>query len=121
MAGELETTTLIPRFSSFLAAGTYTTGGLNVTDFAGATVHVWRGPLIGTSPTVSFTFEESIDQESWTTCVGDAGGDPGASAEGVYTITFKKRWFRVKVTLGGTGAGPGVTCWAVAGLERRES
>ena len=119
MAGELETTTLIPRFSSFLGAGTYRSVGLGVTDFAAATVHVWRGPLIGTSPTVSFAFEESIDQENWTVCAGDAGGDPGASAEGVYAITLKKRWFRIKVTLGGTN--PGVTCWTVAGLERRES
>jgi hypothetical protein len=118
MAGELETITLVPRFTSFLGAGTYVTGGVHATDFAGATVHVWRGPLVGTTPTVGFAFEESIDQENWTACAGDAGGDPGAT-EGVYAITLKKRWFRVKVTLGGTD--PGVTCWAVGSLERRES
>ncbi|HLE97907.1 MAG TPA: hypothetical protein VI997_11095, partial [Candidatus Thermoplasmatota archaeon] len=68
MAGQVETITLVPRFSGFLGAGTYETAGINVTEFASANVHAWRGPLIGTTPTVQFTFEESIDQENWTAC-----------------------------------------------------
>ena len=118
MAGELETLVLLPRWTAFNGDGTYVTVGVNVTDYAGAVAHAWRGPLVGTTPTVSFTFEESIDQENWTTCSGGTAADPGESAEGVYTLTLKKRWLRVKVVLAGTQ--PGVTCWAVAELERRE-
>lgn len=118
MAGKLETVTLVPRFSGFLGAGTYETVGINVTDFAGATVHAWRSALIGTTPSVQFTFEESIDQENWTTCTGGSADDPGPGTEEVYAITLKKRWFRVKIDLAGTDCG--VTGWVVAEFERRE-
>jgi hypothetical protein len=118
MAGELQTTILVPRFSSFTGAGTYRTVGINVTEHAAARVHIWRGPLVGTTPTVSFAIEESIDQENWTTCDGDDTDDPGAGVEAVYDLTLKKRWLRAVVTLGGTD--PGATVWIVAELERRE-
>jgi hypothetical protein len=119
MAGKLETVTLVPRFSGFLGAGTHVTAGLNVTDFAGATVHAWRSALIGSGPSFAVSFEESIDQENWTVCSGGAADDPQANTEIVFSITLKKRWFRVKIDLGGTGA-PGVTCWVVAEFERRK-
>lgn len=118
MAGHLETVTLVPRFSGFIGEATYETVGLNVTDFAGATVHAWRSAFVGTGVSVTFTFEESIDQENWTTCDGGDADDPGAIAEEVYTITLKKRWFRVKIDLAGTNCG--VTCWVVTEFERRE-
>lgn len=119
MAGKLETVTLVPRLNGFLGAGTYVTAGLNVTDFAGATVHAWRSALIGSGPSFAVSFEESIDQENWTTCTGGSADDPGANTEEVYAVTLKKRWFRVKIQVGGTGS-PGVTCWVVAEFERRE-
>jgi hypothetical protein len=66
------------------------------------------------------TLEESTDQQSWSTCTGTtANYDPGSGTEGQQTATLKKRWFRIKVTLGGTG--PVATCWALGFLMMRES
>lgn len=55
----------------------------------------------------------------WTTCTGGAATDPGTNTEAQVVATLKKRWFRVKVTLGGTD--PIGTCWAVGFLEERLS
>jgi len=51
MAGELVPLVLLPRYSSYVGASTFTTIGMEVTDYANAIVNVWRGKLIGTSPT----------------------------------------------------------------------
>jgi len=120
MAGELVPLVLLPRYTSYIGASTYTTIGMQVTDYAKAIVNGWRGKLLGTSPTVGFTFEESTDQLNWTTCANtSANADPGEETEAQYEPTLNKRWFRVKVTLGGTD--PAVSCWAIGFLEMRES
>jgi hypothetical protein len=75
--------------------------------------------MMGTSPTFAISFEESTDQDNWTTCVGGSGGDPGATMEAQYTPTLSKRWFRAVLELGGTL--PAATCWAVGFLEDRLS
>jgi hypothetical protein len=93
---------------------------MDVTDFEKAILNVWRGAMIGSaSPTFAISFEESTDQDTWTTCTNGTGGDPGANTEAQYSPTLAKRWFRVKIIVGGTN--PGVTCWAVGFLEQRES
>ena len=74
--------------------------------------------MLGTGPTFAASFEESTDQDSWTTCTNGGGGDPGAGTEVQYQPEFSKRWFRIKVTLGGTA--PAATCWAIGFLEMRE-
>jgi hypothetical protein len=119
MAGELVPLVLIPRYATFAGDGTFTTIAMEVTEYTGALVNVWRGKLLGTTPTVSFVFEESTDQVSWTDCTGGGAADPGEGLEAQYTPTLRKRWFRIKVTL--TGTDPVVTCWAVGFLERRLS
>jgi len=42
---------------------------------------------------------------------------PGEDAEAQVVAHLQKRWFRIVVALAGTN--PGVSCWAVGGLERR--
>ena len=119
MAGNRIPLVLMPRYSSFNGVGTFTTIGMDVTDYESAEVNAWRGALLGTAPTFAMSFEESTDQVTWATCTGGAGGDPGANTEAQYTPTLGKRWFRVKLVLGGTL--PGVTCWAIGFLVQRES
>jgi hypothetical protein len=119
MAGELVPLVLIPRYTSHVGASDFTTIGMDVTEYSRAIVNVWRGKLTGTSPTFGVTFQESSDQDTWSTCGGvSANQDPGQETEAQYTPDLLKRWFRIKVTLGGTG--PAGTSWAMGFLERRE-
>ncbi len=119
MAGELVPLVLLPRYSTFNGSETFTTIGMEVTDYTQTILNVWRGPVLN-GGSIAFTFQESTDQDSWTTCSGTtASWDPGASTEAQVTAELKKRWFRVKVLVGGTN--PGVSCWALGFLEMRES
>lgn len=118
MAGELVPLVLLPRYSSFVGAHDFTTIGMEVSDYSSAIVNVWRGELGGSTPTFTVTFEESTDQNTWSTCANATPGDPGADTETQYTPTLNKRWFRVKITL--TGTIPTVSAWAIGFLEMRE-
>ena len=119
MAGELVPLVLIPRYTTYSGDLTFTTIAMDVTDYQSAIVNVWRGKLLGTSPGITISFEESTDQVNWSTCASGTGGDPGEDTEAQYTPTIAKRWFRAKVVL--TGADPIVSSWAVGFLELRQS
>lgn len=119
MAGNLVPLVLIPRFTSYIGANTFVTVGMDVSEYVKAIVNAWRGAMTGSTPTFALSFEESTDQDSWTTCTGGSSADPGANTEAQYTPTLAKRWFRVKLVLAGTQ--PCVTCWALGFLEMRES
>jgi len=119
MAGELVPLVLIPRYTSYSGDLTFTSIAMDVTEYENAIVNVWRGKLLGTSPTIVFSFQESTDQETWSTCTNGSGGDPGEDTEAQYTPELKKRWFRIKIVMGGTD--PVTTCWAVGFLELRQS
>lgn len=117
MAGELVSLVLFPRYTTLLGATTFTTLALDATDYQSAIVNVWRAPLIGTAGSITVSFEESTDQDTWTTCANGTGGDPGPNTEVQYKPSIAKRWFRAKVVLGGTD--PGATFWALGFLELR--
>ena len=118
MAGELTPLVLLPRDTTYAGQDDFYTIGIDVTRFSSAIVNIWRGKLLGTTPTIGFTFQESADGYNWTNCAGVGPGvDPGQDQELQYTATLAKQWFRVKVTLGGTS--PIGTCWAVGFLEER--
>lgn len=119
MAGELVPLVLVPRYSTFVGAHSFTTTGMEVSDYSKAIVNVWRGAMTGTSPTFAVQFEESTDQSNWTICTNGTGGDPGANAEAQYSPELTKRWFRIKITFGGTD--PAGSTWAIGFLEMRES
>lgn len=116
MKGTLEPIVLIPRFTSYAGAGDYTTVAMELREYVTATVTLWRGPLLGTSPTFKFWFEYSRDGVTWAKePVG--GYDPGASAAMQISTGFPNRLFRIRVELGGTD--PAVTCWCAGSIERR--
>jgi hypothetical protein len=122
MPGELVPLVLLPRYTTFAGDGTFVTIAMDVTEYSTAIVNCWRGKLLGTAgPSIALTFEESSDQVNWTTCGGTnvSAYDPGENTEGQASATLNKRWFRVKVVIGGTL--PAVTCWAVGFLEQRLS
>jgi hypothetical protein len=119
MAGDLVPTVLFPRFTTLSGAGEYTTVAMNVAEYAGAILSVWRGPLIGLSGVITFTFQESTDRETWTTCSGPTSMDPGEGTEAQVSPSFTKRWFRVRAELGGTDVSG--TCWVLGSFESRES
>ncbi|MCE9637734.1 MAG: hypothetical protein K8T90_18700 [Planctomycetes bacterium] len=121
MAGVQTPVVMLPRYSCYSGADDFITIAMDVTAYVKATMNVWRSPLVGTTPTFAIAFEESTDQNSWSACAvsGTPFPDPGADSETQYTATFTKRWFRVKVTLGGTA--PVATCWCVGFFEERES
>jgi len=123
MPGELVPLVLLPRFSTYAGADDFHTVAMDVTEYSSAIVNVWRGKHVSaTSPTFGVTFQESTDQINWTTCSGTtANSDPGQDTEVQYTATLTKRWFRIKVTIGGTSPAPVCTCWAVGFLEQRLS
>ena len=123
MAGELIPLVMLPRYTTYASSGSqdFTTIAMDVTQFESAILNVWRSGLSSTgSPTFKIYFEESTDQTSWSTCAGTGGSgqDPGAATEAQYTATLAKRWFRVRVSLGGTD--PVATCWCVGFLEERQ-
>ena len=107
---------LLPRYTGLAGATTFRTVALDVNDYVNAVVNLWRGKLIGTF--FKATFEESTDQIEWTTCGGTTGDfDPGEETEAQVVAHLQKRWFRIAIEI--TGTNPGVSCWAVGGLERR--
>lgn len=118
MAGRLTPVVLLPRFTTLAGADTFRTIGMDVTEYSSGLINMWRSPLVGASPTFAFLFEESSDQAVWTACAfTPSETDPGADDETQYTVTLKKRWLRLSITLGGTS--PVATCWAVGFLEER--
>ena len=119
MAGELVPLVMMPRYSSLIGANTFTTIGMEVTDYSKAILNVWRSTMIGTSGTFAVSFEESTDQSNWTTCTNGSAADPGADTEAQYSPLLTKRWFRVKIVTAGTDVA--VSCWAIGFLEMREA
>lgn len=121
MAGVQVPLVLLPRYTTYVAEGGYTTIGMDISAYRRASISVWRNAMIGSSsPTFKFTFEESMDQVNWSTCADtSADNELSDGEEKVFAPSFAKRWFRIRVVLNGTS--PGVTCWAVGFLEERET
>jgi hypothetical protein len=123
MAGEQVPLVMIPRFTTYGGAETFTTIPMDVTDYQAATLSVWRGALVSAT-TFQVTAQESTDQEVWSTCAGTncSNYDPLLETEGQVVATIKKRWFRLRVVLAYTAGTPYplATCWAVGFLEERE-
>jgi hypothetical protein len=127
MAGELVPLVMFARYTVLAGEGSYSTIGMDVTEYQSSILNGWRGAVLppAGSGTYELVFEESTDQVVWTACtvVASGGGtapwDPGAGQEEQFTATLRKRWFRVRVVLGGSAAAV-VTTWLVGFLELRE-
>ena len=118
MAGLLVPLVLIPRYSTYAGPTTFTTIGMDVSEYEKAIVSYWRsvGANLGT---IAVSFEESMDQITWTACAGGPYTDPGASTEAQFQPVISKRWFRVTIIL--TGANSVCSCWCIGFLQQRES
>jgi hypothetical protein len=119
MIGELVPVTLLPRFTSFVGAGTYATPPLQVEAFDLASLTFGRGPRVGGAAQDPFRtwLEGSHDAQAWTTLAG-----PISSASTVTSVgtPLSCRWLRVKVQLQGDAGGlVGITLWMSGGLRRR--
>lgn len=112
MAGQAVPMVLIPRYTSFVGAGTFTTVPLPVADYAQAHVTFWRGRCTGGS--FSAVFEDSHDAVTWSNCLGTTT-ITSVDTCGNWDIPLERRWFRVRIALS-TSA---ITCWATGLLERR--
>ena len=118
MASQRVPIVLVPRFNTFASTGTFPTVGLDVTDFSSAVISVWRGNVLGTAGGFGITFQESSDQEQWSTCSGtNPDMDPGAFDEHTYSFDLQREFFRARVKL--TGTAPVVTCYAAGFLLMR--
>jgi hypothetical protein len=117
MAGTLFPLVLLPRLTTLVGAGSFRTIGMDVSAFEGAILHLWRGGLRGTSPTILLAFEESDDQVVWTECDGGEEFAPSEETETTVEIAFAHRYLRAVVTLG--GANVAVSLFAVGHLVSR--
>jgi len=113
--------TLLPRISSFVGAGSFTTAPLPVEEFEEGRLTFWRGPLVGGAAASPFTtyIEESHDAQVWTTVTGTAPITT-AGVVGSFALLLKKRWLRVRVVLNAdTNGVVGISLWMTGTLDRR--
>lgn len=122
MAGLFVPLVLIPRYTTYCGANgtSFTTVGMDVSEYEKAVVSFWRTAGMNVAGLQTITFEESMDQLTWTTCAGGPFTDPGALTEAQFQPELTKRWFRVSVTLNVTGNGA-ITLWCLGFLMQRES
>ena len=116
MHGPLVPLVLIPRFTSYVGPGSYASVPLELSRYAFGSVTLWRGPLVGSSPTYRAYLETSRDGVVWDT-VFPIGWDPGANNFEELPVAIMNRLFRIRVLLAGTGAA--VTNWCTGSLELR--
>ena len=112
---EIRKIVLVPRFSSFVGARTFTTPPLSVAGVASATIAAWRGAALGTSVTFSIVVQQSHDLQMWSDLTTLS---PSANAEATAAVSFTMSWMRLSITLG--GGTPVVNCWAVGDFLPRE-
>ncbi len=116
MRGSLVPFILIPRFTSYVGAGSYPSVPIELSEYASGAVTLWRGPLLGTSPDCEVWFELSRDGTIWSPMPA-VPFDPGDNGTVQCPVTTTNRLFRVRVEL--TGTNPAVTMWCAGALERR--
>jgi len=122
MAGIYVPLVLLPRYTTLCGANgtSFTTIAMDVSDYEQAVVSFWRAAGLNLT-SLAITFQESMDQQNWSTCGGGAFADPGALIEGQFSPVLTKRWFRINLTLTAGMAEAVVTCWCIGFLMQRES
>jgi hypothetical protein len=128
MTGETVPFVLIPRFTSYVGEGTYTTLALDVSAYSGAHLEFWRGRLLGAADPMPEPYEmfeahfEEANQadapEADWTGIGAVIDEPNAND--LVSLEFTKRYFRVRIVLvDSTEDRVALTCWAAGNLVRR--
>ena len=120
MKGQAVPLVLIPRYTSYLGSGEFTTVPLDVTQYAQACVTFWRGGLWHASMGATFqaVFQVSHDADEWFT-VNPPGTITTTNTYGTFEVALSRRWFRIKIDLAEDNRVVGITCWATGLLERR--
>ena len=108
MQGSMVPVVLLPRFTTFVGAGSFATAPLDVTEFDRLVVDFGRGAISG-GGTMTCEFQDSHDCVNWF-----ALDSVGSAAD--VRINLTRRWLRVVITL---GSGQAVTCWCAGQLRRR--
>jgi hypothetical protein len=104
---------LLPRFTTLIGEGEFTTLPLDVSRFGSAQFQVALAGarVLGENPpfSVLLYLEESLDAEDWS--LGPSEAQPHALVgRKLFSYAFRLRWFRLRLAV--TGSGPMVTCWA---------
>ncbi|MGQ0612863.1 MAG: hypothetical protein ACT4PV_03840 [Planctomycetaceae bacterium] len=108
MAGKIVPIVLVGRFTTYAGTSIFTTVPMDVSPFESIALSVWRGQLLGTSPTFTVAFQQATDKLDWASI---ESGDPGEAVEYQWIVQLQnKRWFRLRIALGGVG--PIATCYA---------
>ncbi len=117
MAGhdvQVQKIVLLPRYTSFSGAQTFTTAPINVRAYASAIISLWVGSSIGSSAGLAMQVQESPDLKIWNS-ISAFGGVPDTEVSS--SVTFSMEWVRLSITLAGTS--PGFTGWAVGDFVTR--
>lgn len=107
-------TSLVPATRTASANGT----GVDTLGYSDATVFIMAGALSGTAPTFQYTVQESDDNSAWSSAISGMVANITAAnqqkAIRIGSLTSRKRYLRVVVTIGGTS--PSVADCAVIAL-----
>jgi hypothetical protein len=120
MIGQLVPVVLLPRFTSFVGSGSFTTVPMNVEEYETGTVIFWRGKLVGGAASNPFTayIEESHDAQLWVPL--GPGAITTSDRSDDYLILLKRRWLRVRVELAAdTNSLAGISLWMAGSLVGR--
>lgn len=118
MLVEVDKIVLLPRFTSLSGATVYYTAPVNVRRYSSATVCVWKGKGIGTTPAFSVQAEKSPDLLVWS-AEGIAFAPADEQEVAQVFPSLETEWLRLRITITGGAVHPGYTCWAVGDFERR--
>jgi hypothetical protein len=87
-------------FTTLAGAGTFTGLPIDVRKYESLSMTLWRGKLLGSSPTFKVSIEESADKARWAPIVHDV--DPGDDTESTAEVQIRHRYLRWRVDLAGT-------------------
>lgn len=118
MAGKNVAVVVLPRFTSFVGPTQFFTQPIPVAAYSRVSLTLWVGPYVGAAPTASFGFEESNDSTDWFPCGAGPLVVPSGPGEVVLSEPLTRAWMRM--TIGLTGVGVGLTCAASGFFELRE-
>lgn len=122
MAGELVPLVMVPRFTTYVGAGVFTTVALDVSAFGAVHLATWMGPLIGDTGAgaalTSAELQQSEDGEDWEILFPMIAG---ADQHDLVMSPLPRRYLRARIELAAdTSSVVAVTCWSTGYLERRE-
>jgi hypothetical protein len=127
MNGTLVPLVMVPRYTGYLGANTFSTLPLDVSAYRKATLEYWRGELAGSQLTTPATwtahFEEASEPDpiAWTALVTAL---TTVNTTSLVELEFQRKYFRVRfVATAGSGGGASglvaITVFVAGNLERR--